>query len=45
MPRCHQKDLLDRVPQVGEAFSIKYSNGKGMVREARNRSKSQELGR
>jgi hypothetical protein len=45
MAVVHQKDLLDRVPQVGEAFSINYSNGKGMVREARSRSRSQELGR
>ena len=45
MAVLHQKDLLDRVPQVGEAFSINYSNGKGVVREARERSKSQELGR
>lgn len=41
----HQKNLLDRVPQPGEAYSINYSNGKGMVREARERSRSQELGR
>ena len=45
MAVIHQKDLLDRVPQVGKAFSINYSNGKGIVREARSRSKSQELGR
>jgi antirestriction protein ArdC len=41
----HQKDLLDGAPQVGEMFSINYANGKGVVREARDRSKSQELGR
>jgi hypothetical protein len=41
----HQKELLDRVPQVGEAFSINYSNGRGVIREARERSKSQGLGR
>ena len=45
MAVLHQKELLDRVPQVGEAYSINYSNGKGVVREARERSKSQELGR
>ena len=45
MTVLHQKELLDRVPQVGEAFSINYSNGKGIVREARDRSKGQELGR
>jgi antirestriction protein ArdC len=45
MAVLHQKELLDRVPQAGEAFSINYSNGKGIVREARERSKSQELGR
>jgi antirestriction protein ArdC len=45
MAVLHQKELLDRVPQVGETFSINYSNGRGVVREARERSKSQELGR
>ena len=45
MAVLHQKDLLDRVPQVGEALSINYSNGRGVVRESRERSKSQELGR
>jgi hypothetical protein len=45
MAVLHQKDLLDRVPQVGEAFSINYSNGNGIVRDARDRSKSHELGR
>jgi antirestriction protein ArdC len=45
MAVLHQKELLDRIPQVGESFSINYSNGKGVVREARERSKSQELGR
>ena len=45
MAVLHQKELLDRQPQVGEAFSISYSNGTGIVREARDRSKSQELGR
>ena len=41
----HQKELLDRMPQVGEAFSINYSNGRGVIREARERSKGQGLGR
>jgi antirestriction protein ArdC len=45
MAVLHQKDLLDRVPQAGEAFSINYSHGRGVVREARERSRSQELGR
>jgi antirestriction protein ArdC len=45
MAVLHQKELLDLIPQVGEAYSINYSNGKGVVREARERSKSQELGR
>jgi antirestriction protein ArdC len=45
MAVLHQKELLDRVPQVGEAFSINYSHGRGIVREARERSKSHELGR
>jgi len=45
MAVLHQKDLLDRVPQAGEAFSINYSNGKGMVREARERSRTQGLSR
>jgi antirestriction protein ArdC len=45
MAVLHQKELLDHVPQVGEAFSINYSNGKGIVREAWDRSKSQDLGR
>jgi antirestriction protein ArdC len=41
----HQKGLLNRVPQVGEAFSINYSNGRGVTHETRERSKSQGLGR
>ena len=45
MAVLHQKDLLDRIAQVGETFSINYSNGHGTVRDARGRSKSQELGR
>jgi antirestriction protein ArdC len=45
MAVMHQKELLDRQPQVGEVLSIHYSNGKGIVREARDRGKGQELGR
>ena len=45
MAVLHQKDLLDRKPQVGEAFSINYSNGKGIVREFRERAKSNEVSR
>ncbi len=45
MTVVHQKDLLDRQPQVGEAFSINYSNGRGVVREFRDRAKSNELSR
>ena len=41
----HPKNLLDRQPQVGEAFSINYSNGRGIVREAPDRAKAQDLGR
>jgi antirestriction protein ArdC len=45
MAILHQKELLDRVPHTGETFSINYSNGKGIVREARERFRSQDLGR
>ena len=45
MAVLHRRELLDRQPQVGEVFSINYSNGKGFVREARDRAKSQELSR
>jgi antirestriction protein ArdC len=41
----HPKELLDRQPQVGEVFAINYSNGRGLVREAHDRGKAQELGR
>ena len=41
----HQKDLLDGQPQVGEVFSINYSNGRGVVSESRERAKSNELSR
>jgi len=42
---AHPRDLLDRQPQVGENVRINYSNSKGVVREARDRRKSQGLGR
>jgi antirestriction protein ArdC len=45
MAVLHQKELLDRQPQVGEVFSINYSNGRGVVREFRERTKSNELSR
>jgi antirestriction protein ArdC len=41
----HPKELLDRQLQVGEVFAINYSNGRGMVRDAHDRGKAQELGR
>jgi antirestriction protein ArdC len=42
---AHPKELLDRQPQVGELVRINYSNSKGQVREARERSRGQELAR
>ncbi len=42
---AHSKDLLDRQPGLGENVVINYSSAKGMVREARDRAKTQELGR
>jgi len=45
MAVLHEKNLLDRQPHVGEAFSINYSNGRGTVREYRERSKNSELSR
>ena len=45
MAVLHPKELLDRLPQVGEAFAINYSNGRGVVRDSHDRSKAQELGR
>jgi antirestriction protein ArdC len=42
---AHPRDLLDRQPQVGETVRVNYSNSKGLVREFRERSKSQELAR
>jgi len=41
----HPKELLDRQPGPGESVGINYSNGKGVVREARGRGKAQDLGR
>jgi antirestriction protein ArdC len=45
MAVLHPKDLLDRLPQVGDIFAINYSNGRGVVRDSHDRSKAQELGR
>jgi hypothetical protein len=45
MAVLHPKELLDRQPQVGEVSAINYSNGRGLVREAHDRGKAQELGR
>lgn len=42
---AHPKELLDRQPQVGETVRVNYSHSKGLVREFRERSKSQELAR
>jgi hypothetical protein len=42
---AHPKELLDRQPGIGELVRVTYSNSKGMVREAQERSKSQELAR
>lgn len=42
---AHPKDLLERQPQVGESVRINYSDSKGAVREFRERSKAQDLGR
>ena len=42
---AHPKELLDRQPQVGETVRINYSNARGQVREAQERSKPTELGR
>jgi len=45
MAVLHQKDLLDRQPQVGEVFSINYSNGRGVIHEFRERAKANDLSR
>jgi antirestriction protein ArdC len=42
---AHPKELLDRQPQVGESVRINYSDSKGMVREFRERTKTNELAR
>ena len=42
---AHPRELLDRQPLVGEVVRINYSNSKAVVREALERSKSQELAR
>jgi hypothetical protein len=42
---AHPKELLDRQPQVGESVRINYSDSKGMVREFRERAKTNELAR
>jgi hypothetical protein len=41
----HPKDLLDRQPDQGANVAIDYSNAKGLVREARSRGKTLDLGR
>ena len=42
---AHPKELLDRQPQVGESVRINYSDSKGMVREFRERAKTNVLAR
>lgn len=42
---AHPKELLDRRPQVGESVRINYADSKGIVREIRERGKSQDLAR
>jgi antirestriction protein ArdC len=42
---AHPRELLDRQPLVGDLVRINYSNSKAVVREALERSKSQELAR
>jgi antirestriction protein ArdC len=39
---AHPKDLLDRQPQMGESVRINYSDSKGVVREVRERAKTQD---
>jgi hypothetical protein len=41
----HRKDLLDKIPAVGENVRIAYSNGNARVRPVKERIKTQELGR
>ncbi len=42
---AHPKDLLDRQPPMGESVRINYSDDKGVVREFRERAKSQDRDR
>jgi hypothetical protein len=42
---AHPKENLDREPTIGEVVRIKYSNGKGSVRQFQERSKGRERGR
>jgi hypothetical protein len=42
---AHLKELLDRRPGIGEMVRVSYSNSKGTVCEAQERSKPQELAR
>lgn len=42
---AHFKDLLDRQPQVGEQVRIQYTHSSGLVRELRERFRTQERGR
>jgi len=42
---AHPKDMLDRQPQIGESVRINYADSKGVVREFRERAKTQGLGR
>ena len=39
---AHPKELLDRQPETGESVSISYSGLRGLVREYRERSRSQQ---
>ena len=41
----HRKDLLDKIPAVGENVRIAYSNDNARVLPFKERSKTQELGR
>jgi hypothetical protein len=42
---AHPKDMLDRLPQIGESVRINYADSKGAVREFRERAKTQGLSR
>jgi hypothetical protein len=39
------KHLLDNLPHAGDNVAIAYSNNHGIVRDLRERSNTQELGR